>query len=414
MKRIACLVLLLSFYAAAAAGETLKETSFTELGFKGFQVEGTNQVDCTQVYFNEEPETVKAGETLIASLHVSLQPVAERFDVNVFLNRGDAALATANERSLRGEWIRVGLPAAELRQKNELRVCAKTSYSTTKIAVLGDSLVGKYRAADFSKADSFTMTPATGTPVAGDEFTLTARARNYGGEAARVDFSYRAQGLEDKLPEIVVLKGTTEAQQALVPPCQAYAAEGACATPGEREFVYWVKATEATKMTLLPAVLSYANAFGERESLESNRPGIEVSSPKVKVKPFILSDKEIVKVWQTYSGRVALKNTGLTGLKNVKLTLRVDPGLTLEGNDVKEFEFIPAQGTAYMDVKVRADAPGSYVLGCEAVYQEVRLRFAECEPVTISVEPDEFNPALLVALGLVAVAGLAYIYINRS
>ena len=52
MKRIACLVLLLSFYAAAAAGETLKETPFTELGFNGFQVEGTNQVDCTQVYFN--------------------------------------------------------------------------------------------------------------------------------------------------------------------------------------------------------------------------------------------------------------------------------------------------------------------------------------------------------------------------
>ncbi|HIH17021.1 MAG TPA: hypothetical protein HA252_06470 [Candidatus Diapherotrites archaeon] len=277
-----------------------------------------------------------------------------------------------------------------------------------------DSRVGVYRLPDFSSPDSFTMEPSETSPVVGDEFAIAVKVRNRGGADAVIDFSYRKPSLEEKQPEIVVLKGATEARQALVPKCRAYSGEGACVQPGEKEFVYWVKAAEATKMSLLPAQFEYVDVFGERQARESNRPSIEAMTAKVKVKPLILSEKEIVKVGQTYVGRVALKNTSLAGVSDVRLSLRVDPGLTLEGNDVKEFEFIPAQGTEYLEVRVKADAPGAYALGCETVYQEVRLRFAECEPVTITVEEDNVNPALLAGLALVVVAGLAYGYINRS
>ncbi len=399
-----------------ASATAVRETAFSALGFPDLVVEGSNQSRCSSVSFPFDAGALPPGARTVLSLHVSAFPRADQFELNFFLNGGAQPLATANEKDLRGgEWVRVPVPAAALlAEKNDLRVCAKTSYAVTKLVVGADSLVGGYLLPDFSAADAFTATPSEASPAVEDEFAVSVKARNSGAADAVVDYIYRRASLEEKQPEIVVLKGATEAQGVVVPKCQAFDAAGACAKPGEKEFVYWVKATQATKMTLLPAVLEFDNGFGEKATLESTRPTVEVTTPVVKIRPLILSEKEIVKAGQTYQGRVALKNEGQAGLKDVKVSLKVDPGLVLEGDDVKAFDFIPAEGTAYFDVRVRADEPGSYALGCEAVYLDKRLRFSECEPVTIVVEKEDFSPALLVGLGLVLVAAYAYHYINRS
>lgn len=412
---LAMVLLTQAALAAAAPTGALKEESFASLGFTELKAEGVNQSNCGQVFFSGDAARLVAGSATYASLHLSVLPVVDQFEASVYFNRAEQPLAVLGDKQLAEDgWLQVKLPSAEFRQKNEIRVCLKTSYTVTKLALLPDSLLGTYSMPDLSHEDSFTLTPLEPQPTVGDEFEIQVVVRNYGSQDAFVDFSYRKAAVEGWQPEVVALKGTTEARQALVPKCRAYSEVGDCVNPGEREFVYTAKVLKATKLTLLPAVIEFTDGFGKKQLLESNRPSIEAVEPKVKIKPLLLSERELIKVGQEYQGRVALKNTSLGSVSHVKVSLKVDPGLTLIGNDLKEFEFIAPEGAAYFEVRLRAEEPGSYTLGCESVYQEQRLRFSECAPITIVVEKEDFNIAWAVALTLVGIAGLAYWHINRS
>jgi hypothetical protein len=189
-----------------AYATTVEEKTFKQMVYDDFIVSGKNTEKCEDIAFiktNDENYT-------ILSLHAEFLPSAKGkiASITVYLNDANAALTTLQPSNFLNDWARVFLPKGQLKEKNKLKLCAKTSDVVVEVRILSDSKIGTYKTADFSEENAFTKTVSNTTPQIGEEIKVSVKLHNYGNEESFVTIRHFPPNAE--MPEIEITHGDTE------------------------------------------------------------------------------------------------------------------------------------------------------------------------------------------------------------
>lgn len=406
-------VLALVLSAGFATGATLRENSLGALGYSDFIVSGADRNVCTEYAF-VKPADMNRMAYPVLSIHAQFAPVESGgADVSVYLNNDENAVSVMRADKFTNGWARFNLPWELLEEKNTVKVCARTSFTTTEIKVLKDSVLGYYMKPDFERKGAFTKMIEVKTPKPGQVFEIKMRLFNYGSEGAKVKMLYRRSVLEERLPELVFVKGDTTFE-ATIPPCISRDADANCIVPSEVGFSYFAMAKKAEQMTLLPAILNYENVFGENVEQESNRQTITVVQPEIRVKAFLLVEGNAQKVGEAGKATLGVKNEGIDTLYNISAVVLPQQGLQIEGNGRAAISSIAPGETKYVDFSLGAGQAGSYGLGCRLSYLDYNAVETECSTANVIYEAAGIDPALIGAGVLLLVAIGVYAYFVRK
>lgn len=389
-------------------GAVIVETAFSELGYEDFRLEGADKYGCADFAFSGGSDT-NWEEYAAVSLHAEFLPVGEGVAVEVYLNDMNKAVRELHGGDFTGGWARLTLPGELLAEENSLRVCCRSSYTTTRINLLKDSKVGYYLMPDFSRPGAFTKTISVEKPKVAESFSVIIKLRNYGSEAADVELLYRRATLEDKLPRLMFLHGKTS-MKGTVPACIERDANTNCILPGEIGFEYAAKAEVAERMTLLPAIVLYATIFGESVEQESNRQTINVVQPEIKIKAFLLAEKELLGLGEADGMSLAVKNEGSDTLYNIMVGLETAQGLEVNGMPQQRISVINPGETKYLDFSVTSGKQGMYGAGCKITYLDYNVRETACDPINVRYEGFSIDPVLIYGAVLLAVGLGVYVY----
>ncbi|MFH1225218.1 MAG: hypothetical protein V1676_05440 [Candidatus Diapherotrites archaeon] len=408
---ISVLVFVLS--AGFAAGATLKENGLDSLGYSDFIVSGADRNVCTEYAFIK-PADLNRMAYPVLSIHAQFSPVESAgADISVYLNNDENAVAVVRADKFTNGWARFDLPWELLEEKNTAKVCARTSYTTTEIKVLKDSLLGYYFKPDFGRVGAFTKMIVPKTPKPGQEFEVRVRLFNYGSEGAKAELKYVRNALEDRLPELMFVKGDT-GFSGEIGPCVTRSEDANCIVPAEAGFGYLVRAKKPQQMTLLPAILRYENVFGETVERESNRQTITVVQPEIRVRAFLLVDGDAQKAGAASKATLGVKNEGIDTLYNISAVVLPQQGLQVEGNGRAAISSIAPGETKYTDFSLTAGQAGNYGLGCRLGYLDYNAVETECSTANVIYEAVGIDPALIGAGVLLLVAIGVYAYFVRK
>lgn len=410
MKKITSILLFL-FVASFANATVITEATLVELGYESFSISGANIEGCVEYSFAQAIDLNNAVY-VVFSLRASFAPISEGdANITVYLNDGLDAVAELETDDFYNGWARVILPREGVGKRNTLRVCGATSFQITQIEILDDSKIGNYFMPDFSRIGSFTKLIAVEEPKIGEEFPIAVTLLNYGSEAADVFLRYRRETLDDAMPEIQVVKERTSLT-ATVPECQQRDEETNCIIPGEVHFEYTVKTTRAVQMTMLPAILRYTNIFGDEVFMESNRQTIRVVLPEIRIRAFILSNKDSLKIGEKNKVAVVVKNEGKDTLYNIAIRLDSPEELDIEGSTNMSIASINPDETREFDFNVNTNVPGSYKIGCDILYLDYNVVRTNCDPLTVSYEDLEVDPTIMAAGLLFIIGFIVYVYFS--
>lgn len=381
-------------FTGFAVSETLQELTLKEANFQGLTVEGALNEECSSIAFLKEPIAEQKGIYTILSIHASFMPTSNgNAGIKVFVNNNAESLADLKPEDFENEWARVQIPITGLVEKNELKICAKTSNSITKVQVLDDSKIGYYKMPVFE----IEKTVSTTKPIVGQEMQATIKAKNTGSEAGKASVKY--WNVELNIAQIT--RGDSDFEGIIQP--------GETATLN-----YFVKPKYAVQMDLASAILEYENVFGEKKKIYSNRPTIWVQEPEFKIKPSfsIVAEQEAIQPGQEAGIALNVRNEGLNALENASVKIEASQGLIVSKDSFEGLNF-KAGETKTFEIQVSSLEEGTKQLGCTATYTDYALVNSKCPLLTLEFEKAKPNPLLGLAIVLVIIGAVIYIYIYR-
>jgi len=390
-KIVFLMIFLLS--ATTAFAETMQELSLKEANLQGLIVEGAMQEVCASMPFVKDASAETPGVYLIFSTHANFMPTSTgNASVQVFLNDSTNPTADLKPEDFPNNWARTQIPIAGLTEKNTLKICGKTSNSITKIEVLEDSKLGYYKMPVFELEKTVSDTK----PIVGKELEVTLKAKNVGSEAGIAKISYWS--IELNIAQIT--KGDAEFEGII--------------QPGETKTLhYFVKPKYAVQMDLASAILEFENIFGEKKKAYSNRPTLWVQEPEFKIKAFYNTpEQKTIQPGQKVNLLLTVRNDGLSDLENVSIKLEASQMLNISKTSFENLSF-KAGETKTFGITASSIEEGVQELGCTAEYSDYKVVNAKCTPLTLEFEKPKQSPVLVLAIILVFIGALIYIYIYK-
>ncbi|MBI2530362.1 MAG: hypothetical protein HYW05_04430 [Candidatus Diapherotrites archaeon] len=377
-----------------AYSATVEEKTFAQMVYDDFVVSGANREKCEEIAFvraNDENYT-------ILSVHADFMPNATGriAGISVYVNDANSALTTLLAGNFLEDWARVILPKWELKEKNKIKLCAKTSDVVTEIKILNDSKIGTYRIADFSKEGAFTKTASNASPEVGEEVKVTVTLHNYGNEETFVTIKHIAENVE--MPEIEITRGETEKN-------------GWVAPGNEIAMEYYMRPKVAIRMSLPYAIAEYTNTFGETVKLASAMPDLDVKAIEQRLFAIVLPESNVKKTGERAKIAIAVKNQSTETIKDVFVSISLPEGIELEGSSSSNIPLIEAGETVSLAFYVSAQEPGTYRVGCNVTYDSVPLA---CDRVAIAYEAQGINYAIVAGAVLLAIGLAIYMYLYFS
>lgn len=397
MKRIVfamVLVCLLQFATAAV----LSEKTLSDSGYNDFIVQGVDTNACTQIAFAKDLSQNFAGDYTVFSLHAQFLPVlSEDAKAIVFLNNDSNALETIKATDFENNWYRLILPREKLLEKNSLLVCLKTSNTVVEARLLSDSIIGTYKMPEF-KAENFVKSVSNSNPIIGEEFEVTITITNTGSEATDVNVLNKKLEIDNE--RVQILRGQTSYFN-IIKPDETVAIH------------YFVKAKQATVMSLQGAVAYYTNVFGERKRIVSNYPSLNVTEPEIKVKALFFLKEAVKKTGEQTSAQIAVKNEGRNTLYNISMNLQLPQGIILvNGNAIENIKSLKPKETRFFDLNLSSGTAKEYELGCKLVYLDYNVTETNCETANLSFEERTIPAELIFAIILVACSIAVYAFLQ--
>ncbi|MEK6957835.1 MAG: hypothetical protein AABW99_02560 [archaeon] len=408
MKHILlALTLILTSYITL--GATISEFTFAQQGYKDFYINGFDSYGCSEYNFLNTVDL--NGEVFpIISLKAYFAPNPGReAEVKAFLNGDVDAIAELKFSDFMDGTARIWVPREKIVHENSLSVCGKTSFTVNSIKIGADSSYGVYYAPYFPAKDGFVLNLETYAPIVGKPFRVTAVAKNYGSEDASVKLDYRRSELEESLKELSVLDGTTS-EEGVVPKCIERGANADCTKPGELGISYMVVANKAVPMTLLPAIITYTNIFGEQEKRLTNRPDFGAYDPPQLISAKISLDRDRAIVGEPTSLNVIVKNQSEEAVENAKITL--SSNLEIIGEEMLETGALQKGEEKRLSFSVRGVEVGNYGINCLAQYNG---REFSCETAQMTLERGGIGMEIISAtvLLVIALGAFAYYYFKK-
>lgn len=377
-----------------ASALTVEEKTFAQMVYDDFAVSGANREKCEEIAFvraNDENYT-------ILSVHADFMPnpAGRIAGISVYVNDANSALTTLLAGNFLNDWARVIIPKAGLKEKNKIKLCAKTSDVVTEIKILNDSKIGTYRIADFSKEGAFTKIVSNASPEVGEEIKVTVRLHNYGNEETFATMKHIAENVE--MPEIEITRGETEKN-------------GWVAPGSEMAMEYYIRPKVAIRMSLPYAVAEYTNAFGENIKLASAMPDMDVKGIEQRLFAIVLPESNVKKTGERVKIAIAVKNKSTETIDDVFVSISLPEGIELEGANSSNIPSIEAGETVSLAFYVSAQDPGTYRIGCNITYDSVPLA---CDRVAVAYEAQGINYAIVAGAVLLAIGLAIYMYLYFS
>ncbi len=397
------------FLTGTVFAATISETTFAGLGHQGFVLEAPKDTGCFDVPFAENIDSNYEVYGVI-SIHADFSPIASKKSVvDVFLN--NEKIGSVKSIDFANGFARYNTPQGKILEENDLRICAASSFETTKIEILSDSKIGYYLKPDFEKPEAFELHVNEPSPRVLEEFTVTATLRNFGSEPANVLLKYRKDSLEKETPETELLKGQTQVT-GVIPACKIRAADASCTQPGEVEFNYQLRPKLVGPISLLPSTVEFENPFGEIVLVESDRPTIWIVEPEIKIKPFISVEKEQFISGEKANARLLITNEGHNPLYN--LYVRLDSGslAMLKGTPAETIEIILPNETISREFMLSTVDRGTFGLGCSIDYLDYNVMQSRCENVALEFKNPSIDITIAAAFVLVLISVGIYAYLH--
>ena len=385
---------LLAFLAFSgfALSETLSEASLKQANFQGLIAEGQEVQQCSTYAFLKEAIAGQKGVFIVFSAHALFSPASQgNAKVSVFLNNFET-LAEFKPADFQNGWARIEVPINGLLEKNSLKVCATTTNSITKVEVLDDSTIGYYKMPKFE----LKKTVSEIRPIIGRELEVTLAATNIGSEAATAKISY--WDIELNIAQIT--RGDSEFNGII--------------QPGETVTMrYFVKPKYAVQMDLAAAILEYSNNFGEKQTVYSNRPTIWVQEPEFKVKAFYsVAEQKSFQPGQNVALVLTARNEGVNDLENIGIKVVKQQGLVVSKDSFENIS-LKAGSTKTFEITASSLDEGILQIGCSVEYSDYKVVNTKCVPLNIEFEKPKQNNLLILAVGLLIIGAVIYIYIYR-
>lgn len=393
MKEKTIFLALLLFIATSASSEALRETTLKEANFPGLTVYGAMQEQCSSLVFVKDALAEEKGVFIILSLHASFQPTSNgNAEVQVLNTDGNKLIADLKTKDFLNDWARVEIPKQGLVEKNNLKVCAKTSNSITKIEIIEDSKIGYYKMPVFE----IEKTVAKTKPIVGKEVEVTVKATNIGSEVGKAKVSY--WNVELDIAQIT--KGDSEFEGTI--------------QPGQTVTMhYFVKPKYAVQMDLLPAIIEFENIFGEKQKIYSERPTLYVQEPEFQIKgAFSTGEQQTIPPGRQASILLTVRNDGLNDLENVAIELEAPSSIQLSKTGFEALNF-KAGETKTFALTASGTEEGTQQIGCNITYTDYALAQTKCNPISLDIEKPKQNQALILAVILLLVGAVIYIYIYK-
>lgn len=406
MKNKFFLAIALIFLSYITSAQALEEVSFKQSGYDDFYINDFSSSSCT-TYDISFAHDVNALVTGILSLKADFKPTPGDFEsVSVFLNN-DKIGEELNPGDFKAGLARVVLPGQFLQKTNSLKVCGKTSGTVNKLVVFADSEVGLYDTFYFPREDGLTLDLETYSPFVGRTFNIDAVARNYGTKDADVSLSYRKQDLEEALAEINILKGETS-KSGTVPKCLERDKALKCTKPGILKISYEAVANKAVPMSVLPAIMTFTNVFGEKESTLSNRPQIGALEPPKDIQAEVFIEKDRLIVNRETGVVVRLKNISEHEVNGVAVALSG----SLPQTDGVVVSSIKPNETREVAFKTKPVQTGNHEIGCAAKYNLVQ---SDCPAISVNVEQAGISAEIVfpILFAIIAIGVFAYFYSRK-
>lgn len=406
MKKGLVILCLLALSYITYAG-TVQEINFGQNGFKDFYINGSSVYDCTTFSFPFAPDA--NGEVFhMLSLKADL-PSQQKSSatVAVFFN-GDEKLAELRSKDFGNGFARIEIQKEKLRSSNSVKICARTSSLPGTVKISSESYFGSYTGTHFPQEKGVRLELETYTPYVGIPFSIDAVAKNFGTEDAQVMLTYRKQELEENTPEISVLKGETS-KQGIAPKCERWE-NSQCTKPGEYRISYSIVANKAVPFTLLPAVLTFTNVFGEEQGMLSNRPNLGALDPphKISVTSALGNDK-------AFAGeniKLAIRVQNISKQRVSRISVRAQSGLETSDENPKIIDSLGIGQSVDLTFNAKASKAGTYSLGCIAEHEG---RTLECDTANVTVQEGiEAKVIASVLLALVSAGVFAYFYFKKD
>ena len=386
------LISLIAFLSMAsfAFSEALSEYTLSDAGFNGLLASGTEVQECSEVQLQKGSiYSEEAGVYSILSIHADFKPISEgNAKVSVFYKSNPKAIAEFSPQDFINGWARVDFTKGL--EESILKICAQTSGSISAVEVFADSKMGYYKAPEFVIEKTVSNT----RPLVGKELEVTLKATNIGSAPSFAKMSYR--DIELRIAQIT--RGDSEFEGII--------------SPGESvELSYFVKPKYAVQMDLASAIIEYTDVFGDSRKVYSNRPTIYVQSPEFNIKSFFTLEKqETLAVSKSFNVVLTLRNEGQTLIENAVVKLEPSPGLQLSQDSI-ELESLAVGETRNFTIGALGTAEGSSLLGCTVEYLDYSAVNVKCTPITLEFEKQSQDFVLMLAVVLLIVGALIYLYI---
>jgi len=408
LKKEILLAVLIVCFSATGLAMAVQETRLSDLGIESFSVDGPDTEQCRTFEFIA-PQGMTKEDYPILSIHSQFLPVTSRDStIKVSVNGTEAGVFKSTE-FLNG-FARLEIPLGLMQEKNSFEVCMKTSFATTKVEFLNDSMIGYYKKPDFSRPDSFVLEVSPANTRLFDEFKVRAVIRNYGSEGVDVRLRYRKESLENETPETELVKGKTTIN-ATLGECVERNDDKECIEPSEASFEFFLRPKLLGRITLLPAIAEFSNQFSENVLIESDRPQVEVAEPEIKIKAFIKSKTDEFVVRQPQEMQLVLINDGTTPLYNISVNIVAD-GLDIPAEQKTQIvEYLGEKQIIERNLTVKAPASGSFEMGCNVSYLDLQFQKSTCEKRVFEFAEPQISPQIMAGILLVIVSVGAFVYV---
>ena len=405
MKRFVLVLAVLVMFVTGAGALTYRETALRGLGYTNFEVEGIEAQDCTGVEFIKTTDLNYELQPIF-SLHTEFLPLAGKQDeINIFFNNSLEPIAALKPKNFLNGWARVTLPFSKFEEKNHINFCVRTGEIGNKIVIHNDSTIGYYSKADFDEEEAFYIKVTPLSPDLLDEFRVDVVLRNFGTEDANVVLKYRKDYLERETPETLLVKGKT-ILMTQIEKCSERDELGRCTNPHEVTFAYYLRPKIKGMISLLPAIVEYANPFGETIAFESNRPNVIIREPEIKVKAFVqIPEQEIIE-GQNIGAIIIVTNEGARTLQNIEVKV-LNNRLGLSGSDKALIDVLAGKETKEFPFTLKAIEAGKHEIGCTITYLDQNLLKTGCTSAFVDVKKP-YIPIEVIAGALLTIAAAAF------
>ena len=317
-----CVLLFMLLFSAASFAY---EKPLSEFGFSGVILEKENTKECREL-------TILLPESALAETGVGILSIDANFTdyqndssyVTVSINGSEEEVLWPEDFSCTQNcWARVFIP--EIKEKTtKIKICAVLGGLTKKLEVTPSTFIGIYDAPILNiENDSPTEI------FLGDRAKMSIVVSNTGTKSANVmvQFVHPDTRAKVEITSFDIVEGDSSATTLIV--------------PGEtKQFDYFIKPTVVSSYNLPSAALFFTNVFGEKQTIISNHPQMNVIKlNKINVSIVAISEQK------PFTFKVIVKNNSVQQFSGnlifaPQTAFQVPlADITIQGNSEKELVF---------------------------------------------------------------------------